>query len=222
MRDVYSNPYAIGSFVVNEEILRVVMVVLAAVMTVALVTRLVLFTLRSVGLYKIARRRGLRSAWLAWVPVACDWVMGSVADQYQYVVKGRIKNRRLPLMLLKLSMTVLRIITVSIGFTWLQIGIQTLMGQIPVGAVTPLIGAYVMPVLAWACGVAYLVIRCFAVYDLYRSCTEKYNVLYLVLGLVFKFLEPVFFLLCRNKEEGMPPRRQQTVTPEPEPENEEM
>ena len=119
-------------------------------------------------------------------------------------------------------MTVLRIITVSIGFTWLQIGIQTLMGQIPVGAVTPLLGAYVMPVLAWACGVAYLVIRCFAVYDLYRSCTEKYNVLYLVLGLVFKFLEPIFFLLCRNKEEGMPPRRQQTVTPEPEPENEEM
>ena len=222
MRDVYSNPYAIGSFVVNEEILRVVMVVLAAVMTVALVTRLVLFTLRSVGLYKIARRRGLRSAWLAWVPVACDWVMGSVADQYQYVVKGRVKNRRLPLVLLKLSTTILRIITVSIGFTWLQIGIQTLMGQIPVGAVTPLIGADVMPVLAWACGVAYLVIRCFAVYDLYRSCTEKYNVLYLVLGLVFKFLEPVFFLLCRNKEEGMPPRRQQTVTPEPEPENEEM
>ena len=222
MRDVYSNPYAIGSFVVSEEILRVVMVVLAAVMTVAMVTRLVLFALRSVGLYKIARRRGLRSAWLAWVPVACDWVMGSVADQYQYVVKGRIKNRRLPLVLLKLSMTILRIITVSIGFTWLQIGIQTLMGQIPVGAVTPLLGAYVMPVLAWACGVAYLVIRCFAVYDLYRSCTEKYNVLYLVLGLVFKFLEPVFFLLCRNKEEGMPPRRQQTVTPEPEPENEEM
>ena len=31
--------------------------------------------------------------------------------------------------------------------------------------------------------------------------------LFLVLGLVFYFLEPVFFFVCRNKEEGMPPRR---------------
>lgn len=222
MQGVYFDPYAIGSFGVSEGILRVIMGVVAAVMTVVLVSRAALFVLRSVGLYKIARRRGLRSAWLAWVPVACDWVMGSVADQYQYVAKGRIKNRRLPLVLLSLCVTVLRTIAVCIGFTWVQIGIQTLMGEIPLGAVTPLIGAYVLPVLAWAGSVTHLVIRCFAVYDLYSSCTEKYSVLYLVLGLVFKFLEPILFFICRNKEEGMPPRREQTVTPDPEPWTEEQ
>ena len=175
------------------------------------------YVLTGLGLYSIADRRGIERPWLAWVPVAGDWILGSVADQYQYVSKGRIKNRRLPLLLLGLCVAALQTVTMLIGITWLEISIRTMTGQIPAGAVSPLIGAYVLPALAWIGTVGQLVIRCFAVYDLYRSCTTRYNVLFLVLGLVFQFLEPVFFFICRDKEEGMPPRRETIVYCEPEP-----
>jgi hypothetical protein len=52
-----------------------------------------------------------------------------------------------------------------------------------------------------------MVFHYLTVYDLYKSCTKRYSVLYLVLSIVFKFLEPVLLFLCRDKEEGMPPRR---------------
>jgi len=202
---------------VNDWIVGLLVGLLSAVLIGAVMIRLALYVLRSFSLYKIARRRGIQGAWLAWVPVAGDWILGSVADQYQYVSKGRIKNRRLPLLLLGLCVAALQTVTMLIGITWLEISIRTMTGQIPAGAVSPLIGAYVLPALAWIGTVVQLVIRCFAVYDLYRSCTTRYNVLFLVLGLVFQFLEPVFFFICRDKEEGMPPRRETIVYCEPEP-----
>lgn len=202
---------------VNDWIVGLLVGLLSAVLIGAVMIRLALYVLRSFSLYKIARRRGIRGAWLAWVPVAGDWILGSVADQYQYVSKGRIKNRRLPLLLLGLCVAALQTVTMLIGITWLEISIRTMTGQIPAGAVSPLIGAYVLPALAWIGTVVQLVIRCFAVYDLYRSCTTRYNVLFLVLGLVFQFLDPVFFFICRDKEGGMPPRRETIVYCEPEP-----
>ena len=55
---------------------------------------LVCYVLQSYGLYTIANRRGIRNSWLAWVPVGNMWILGSISDQYQYVAKGKVKNRR--------------------------------------------------------------------------------------------------------------------------------
>ena len=59
-----------------------------------------------------------------------------------------------------------------------------------------------------------------ALYDLYSSCNPRNNVLFLVLGIIFVFLVPFFIFACRNKEEGMPPRREEPryqYQPSPEP-----
>ena len=64
--------------------------------------------------------------------------------------------------------------------------------------------------------IAYLLIFSFVLYDVYTSCTNRNNVLFLVLSLIFRVLEPVFFFVCRNKEEGMPPRRDEPAFEEPE------
>ena len=52
------------------------------------------YILYSMGLYTIANRRGIHNGWLAWLPVGDAWILGSISDQYQYVVKGKIRNRR--------------------------------------------------------------------------------------------------------------------------------
>ena len=55
---------------------------------------IVSYILTSLGTYTIAERRGIRHPWLTWIPVGNLWILGSISDQYQYIVKGKIKNRR--------------------------------------------------------------------------------------------------------------------------------
>ena len=63
--------------------------------------------------------------------------------------------------------------------------------------------AFVMSGLA----IAVAVIQYMALYDLYQSCEPKNSVLYLVLSIFFNITLPIFVFLCRNKDEGMPPRK---------------
>ena len=116
-----------NTFYVNDGIVRLLVGLVAAVLICAMTVRVALYIVRSASLYKIARRRGLRGAWLAWVPVCCNWVLGSVADQYQYVVKGRIKNRRLPLLLLGAAVTALGTVTSVAGINLLVANVQAMM-----------------------------------------------------------------------------------------------
>ena len=44
---------------------------------------LVLYVLGAWGLYTLAKRRGIAKAWLAWIPVADLWVLGSVSNQFR-------------------------------------------------------------------------------------------------------------------------------------------
>ena len=61
-----------------------------------------------------------------------------------------------------------------------------------------------------------------AIYDVYRSLDPKNSVMYLVLSIVFPVTEPCFLFFNRNKDAGMPPRRQpaydvpETVCTQPE------
>ena len=60
------------------------------------------YILTSLAIYTVSRRRGLKNAWLAWVPVINCWLLGSLSDQYQYVVKGENKSKRKWLMILNI------------------------------------------------------------------------------------------------------------------------
>jgi len=59
-----------------------------------------------------------------------------------------------------------------------------------------------------------MVIRYIAMYDLYTSCNPQNNVLFLVLSIFFTVTEPFFLFFIRNKDEGMPPRRQLRYIPQ--------
>ena len=49
----------------------------------------VMYVLSSLGMYRIAQRRGIRNPWLSWIPVGNMWILGCISDQYQYLVKGK-------------------------------------------------------------------------------------------------------------------------------------
>ena len=65
------------------------------------------YVLTALALYTLAQRRGLNRPWLAWIPVVNCWILGSLSDQYRYVVKGEIKSKRKVLLVLRIISAVL-------------------------------------------------------------------------------------------------------------------
>ena len=57
-----------------------VVAVLLIVLLLALAFSIVSYVLSAVGIYRIAKRRGIHHAWLAWVPVGNSWLLGSISD----------------------------------------------------------------------------------------------------------------------------------------------
>ena len=57
-----------------------------------------IYVFTALSLYTIARRRGISAPWLAWVPVANLWVLGSLSDQYRYLTQGQMKHKRIALL----------------------------------------------------------------------------------------------------------------------------
>ena len=170
------------------------------------------YVLSSLALYTIAKRRGLNHAWLSWIPVANVWILGSIADQYRYVARGEIKSKRKVLLTLNIISAVLTAVMVSLcigaavgAFSGAIMGrsedviLQNLMGTLVgmLGLMVPVLGV----------AIAAAIIRYMALYDLYSSCDPGNKTLFLVIGILFGITEPVFLFLCRNKDQGMPPRR---------------
>ena len=73
----------------------------------------------------------------------------------------------------------------------------------------PVMGLVVGLIPLVGIAIAVMAIRYVAMYDLYTSCSPQNNVLFLVLSIFFTVTEPFFLFFIRNKDEGMPPRRQQ-------------
>ena len=172
------------------------------------------YVMRAMSLYTISKRRGINHPWMSWVPVLDLWVIGCISDQYQYVVKGRDKNKRKWLLGLSIAMAVIYIaffvlLGVMVGNTFGGAITGMSAEQVLSKLLGPAMGllACLLPMAGVA--IAVMVIRYIAMYDLYTSCTPQNNVLFLVLSIFFSVTEPFFVFFIRNKDEGMPPRRQQ-------------
>ena len=177
------------------------------------------YVLSSWALYTIAQRRGIRKAWLSWIPMLNVWILGSLSDQYRYVVKGQIKSKRK--LLLTFSLTSLVCGTIVFGtavYAVVQSAMKLMQGssnQMILTMITgPVITAICVSLPIVVLSVATAVIRYMALYDIYTSLDPSNGVLFLVLSIFFRATEPFFLFFNRNKDLGMPPRKQETVCEE--------
>lgn len=199
----------------DEDTIFLVLGVMVMILLVIGIVALVAYIFRSLGLYTIAKNRGIKNPWLAWIPVGNYWIAGSIADQYRYVAKGEIKNRRKILLALGIASMALSSVSSAMGEMMMMLmDGETIM---MLSAVTAMFG-----LMSSVVSIATYVFWQIAMYDLYTSCDPDKNVLLLVLGIIFGFLEPFFIFFNRKKERGMPPRRpveeEPVYRPEPEPE----
>ena len=171
------------------------------------------YVFMALALYTIAQRRGIKNGWLSWIPMVNCWIIGSLSDQYRYVVKGEVTNKRKTLLILNIINIVLCVVMVIAA-----VGLIFNAWRSPVNSDEQL-GAVVMAVVGIlllclpivGVSIAIKVIHFMAMYDIYTSCTPTNNVIFLVLSIIFNAAEPFFLFFTRNKDDGMPPRRQEPV-----------
>ena len=179
-----------------------------------------LYVLRSLGVYAIAKRRGLKHAWFAWVPVVDAYLLGCVSDQYRYVVKGQDKSKRKWLLGLNIVMWILILAFVATGIgVIVRVSDFAMRGASEIKlintAMSSLMGLLGLALPMMGVAVAVTVIRYMALYDLYTAADPRNNVLYLVLSIFFRVTEPFFIFFNRNRDEGMPPRKAEPAYTEP-------
>ena len=179
------------------------------------------YVLSAFALYTLASRRGIRKAGLSWVPVLNVWILGSLSDQYRYVVKGQIRSKRKILLILNLIRFVFGTVLFGIGIFVVVQAITKIFGGSSNHVILNLITGPVMAALGFGLplaglSIASLVFRYMALYDIYTSMDPNNNVLFLVLSIFFSVTEPFFLFFNRNKDCGMPPRKAPPVREEPQ------
>ena len=174
------------------------------------------YVLTALALYTIARRRGLKNPWLAWIPVADCWLLGSLSDQYRYVVDGQHKSKRKILLIFRILTAVMwvSLIGLLIKLCFHAVGSVfwgTMSDERIFQVLHQALNLLVMCLPLIGISIAYAVFRYMALYDIYKSLDPANCVLFLVLSILFGVTEPFFLFFSRNKDDGMPPRKQPVV-----------
>lgn len=198
----------------------IVAVIWLVVCLLSIAYGITMYVLHGLGLYTIAQRRGIHRPWLAWVPVADMWMLGSISDQYQYVTKGKVRSRRKLLLGLVIATYALLIVF------WIcyAIFVVQMIGAVIDGSfvASQVLGSLfgILGVFAVMAVVAILttVFQYIAYYDLFQSCNPGNSSTFLVLSILFSFLLPIFVFACRKKDLGMPPRKSSAPETAPKPE----
>ena len=177
------------------------------------------YVLTSMALFSLASRRGIGKAWLSWVPILNVWIVGSLSDQYRYVVKGQCKSKRKILLILKLVSVIFVLAALIAGGFLVADVIRTMMYGIRMEAVLsqilgPVLGIAGLVLPMFGLAIASAVIYFMALYDVFQSMDPANGVMFLVLSILFPVTEPFFLFFNREKDKGMPPRRPEHSQPQ--------
>lgn len=140
----------------------------------------------ALGLYTMAKRRGLENPWLAWIPVAYLYTLGKLADTYAAQYMNKKTNYALLLLLLVAAVVVLVIVMLST----LAFGMMASSGAF-------MIPYIICVVLLVAVSIVYAVFYYIALYRIYNWHTES-SVVLLVLSILFNVIVPFVLFALRN------------------------
>ena len=173
---------------------------------------IVCYVLGSIGMYSIAKRRGISHAWLAWVPVVNVWVLGSISDQFRYVTKAQVKNKRTTLLVMNLVYIVVVIALIAVllmgavDLVTMGMAVAPNEEELMASALALLFQFLGFFAIIVVLAIILAVFRFIALYDLYVSVNPSCAVLFLVLSVFLGVTQPFFIFFNRKNDDGMPPR----------------
>ena len=199
----YGYDYGYGADIASDVLagtLGFLAVFFLAIWFIALAISVVGYIFSSLGIYTIAKRRGIHNPWLAWLPIGNVWIQGCISDQYQYVAKGKKTNRR----------------KILLGFSLGSMGLAGVYGVMQIGTVVAaalgdgaatgatMAGSMLIYLAAMVLALVVSVFSYVTMYDMFCSCDPDSSVVYLLLSILVSICMPILFFICRNKDLGMP------------------
>lgn len=178
---------------------------------VSAVIGIAIYLLESISVYKMAKSAEIKNPWLAFVPVANDWVFGSLAEKYKK--KNGTKSARFGIILPVLegivlieaiALTIFTVISIKeiTGYALDAVNTSAEMAPEQFMSLIPVIILYFALI---AVAIAYAVVFFIALWRVYSSFDKSNATLYIVLSVVFTISVPIILFIIRNRKPEFDP-----------------
>ena len=162
-------------------LLNLVGAVLLGILGVLAAVWLAGYILGSLGLSRMAQNAGMPRPWLAWIPIARDYLLGGLCDRAVWVWRGKRRN-------FAVLLPVLSALAPALG----MISLTFLAGSLYAGEW--------ISTLASLASLASLVVSCIALFHLWRDYSPGNEAALTVVSVLFHTLAPAIILfVLRNR-----------------------
>ena len=178
---------------------------------VSAVIGIAIYLLESISVYKMAKSAEIKNPWLAFIPVANDWVFGTLAEKYKK--KNGTKSARFGIILPVLegivlieaiALTIFTVISVKeiTGYALDAVNTSAEMAPEQFMSLIPVIILYFALI---AVAIAYAVVFFIALWRVYSSFDKSNATLYIVLSVIFTISVPIILFIIRNRKPEFDP-----------------
>ena len=171
---------------------------LIGAIAVSAVIGIAIYLLESISVYKMAKSAEIKNPWLAFIPVANDWVFGTLAEKYKK--KNGTKSARFGIILPVLEGIVL--IKEITGYALDAVNTSSEMAPEQFMSLIPVIILYFA---LMAVAIAYAVVFFIALWRVYSSFDKSNATLYIVLSVIFTISVPIILFIIRNRKPEFDP-----------------
>ena len=187
----------------SDEFFQVLAISLLVVAVISLAAAAASYVLNSLAVYRIAKRRGLASPWIAWIPVAKRWTLGAIADEFDRRTVGYDRRFRI----FNLVVSVLDIFTAFIMIAAFGAVIETIT-SIATGDMDEIFEALMVVYGSFSgmssyCIYIAILIVCLngiIMFKIYDSLAPKLALIFTLLSVVVPLFGPISLLCMKDKE----------------------
>lgn len=178
---------------------------------VSAVIGIAIYLLESISVYKMAKSAEIKNPWLAFIPVANDWVFGTLAEKYKK--KNGTKSARFGIILPVLegivlietiALTIFTVISVKEITGYALDAVNTSTEMVPEQFMS-LIPVIILYFALMAVAIAYAVVFFIALWRVYYSFDKSNATLYIVLSIIFTISVPIILFIIRNRKPEFDP-----------------
>lgn len=177
------------------DVLTLITVMLLIVFNVALMAvGIVNYVLGSMGLYRIAAKRGVPGAWIAWIPLINSWIIGSIVDDFESE-KGIKRKFRVMLLTLALLMIV---VCIAVMVAWcifiIMLSYSNEFYYAGDADIIFVVFGYAGILIASYISVAYAAMGIISLYKLHECIYPEKSVKYIIISLLVPLGAPICLL----------------------------
>lgn len=194
-----------------EEVVSFFFTFFIGAIAVSAVIGIAIYLLESISVYKMAKSAEIKNPWLAFIPVANDWVFGTLAEKYKK--KNGTKSARFGIILPVLegivlieaiALTIFTVISIKeiTGYALDAVNTSAEMAPEQFMSLIPVIILYFA---LMAVAIAYAVVFFIALWRVYYSFDKSNATLYIVLSIIFTISVPIILFIIRNRKPEFDP-----------------